>query len=116
MIFDLLEEECVAHITRISSLLVFYKFELSPSNKLLYDICREQFALYRHVYRENLIKVYFTLFGIEEKLITDITEILEPYIENEERYHRSIWTVWPLERTWAPLRLSNYENSFSYFY
>lgn len=88
MIEYYLESECIALITKICCLLVFYNFELSPLFQLSFEISRKQFNT-----QQNLLDVYIALNDIERLLLDDIWELYEPYIRDPEKTKHSIWAL-----------------------
>lgn len=90
MFEDYLESECIASITNIYCLLVFYDFGLSPLFQLSLEINKRFF--YQN---KNLLDTYIALKDIERLLLEDIWEIYEPYIRDPEKTKHSVWALQP---------------------
>lgn len=88
MYFEFLESECIALITKICCLLVFYNFKLSP---LLQTRLENNKKLYYFKDQEDLPRIYFALCHIEQSLLNDIWEIYEPYLEKPEKRQNGTW-------------------------
>jgi hypothetical protein len=86
MYYDFLELECIALITKISCLLVFYKFELSPLNKIRFENNKQ---LYYLKDRHDLLGIYVSFNEIYQNLLNDILEFYEPYF-----YDAEVWAVY----------------------
>lgn len=81
MICEWIRFECIAIITRISCLLVYYDFELTPLNDLEFQNSKE---LYYRGDNLDLITAFCTLDEIEQTLLTDIWNFYKPHwIENQ---------------------------------
>jgi len=88
MIEYYLESECIALITKIYCLLVYYSFELSPLFQLSFELNKKKFYA-----NQNLLDVYIALNDIERLLLDDIWEMYEPYVSDPEKTQHSIWAL-----------------------
>jgi len=87
---EFLEDECISLITRISCLLAFYDFELSP----LYDFeFQNSKKLFYDGLNNDLVTAFCTLYEIEQTLLDDIYDFYKPYWLSHSEPSLNIWEV-----------------------
>jgi hypothetical protein len=87
MISEWIRLECIAIITRISCLLVYYDFELTLLNDLKFQNSKR---LYYQGNTLDLITAYCTLDEIEQALLNDIWNFYKPYWDENQEIN--IWS------------------------
>jgi len=74
--FDILRDECISKITRISCLLAYYDFELSATYKEYFQTSKLLF----YTGSDNALwQVLYMLHDIEETLLAVIWEFYKPF-------------------------------------
>jgi len=90
MFYEYLELECIALITKISCLLVYYDFQLIPLIQTRFENCKQLFTFHDP---HDMLGIFISLFNIEQGLIEDIQELYEPYVQEPEKHQHSVWAL-----------------------
>ena len=85
---EFLQNECISLITRISCLLVYYNFQLSPLHN---SIFQNNKVLFRIGNLEDIAIAYLKLFELEQTLLNDIWIFCSPQAAEPEPYPIDIW-------------------------
>lgn len=95
---DIIKQECYSLIVKISCLLVYYEFKLTPVLESRFQNSKKLFYVGSD---DDLPLLFFKLYDIEQKLLIDIWEIHDRYCTHEdecshelETEPRNIWKIW----------------------